>query len=231
MINLNYKDILRSTQSKESNENAAFKIISSSAAISKWQEDKKKELTKKQLPISWADIGVLLDDPYIVVLRDLVEFPDGHRGGYFRILNRADLEGGQGVVVFAEMDKKYLLIHLYRHPTRRWSYEVPRGFGELGISAVDQAKNEIFEEVGGEISELTNLGVYYSNTGLEGNQVQLFYAKLKSVGKPAEAEGIKSLRWVSLVELETMIANAEILDGFTIATYTRAKLRGLLTNN
>jgi ADP-ribose pyrophosphatase len=230
MINAEYKNILRSTLYKRSNENDLYKIVSSPTAISKWRAGKIKELKKKHLPVSWADIGIILDDPYIVVLRDLVKFPDGHLGGYFRILNRADLEDGRGVAILAEMDKKYLLIHMFRHPTRSWSYEVPRGFGEPRVSAVDQAKSEISEEVGGEISELINLGPYHSNTGLEGNKVQLFYAKLISVGNPEKAEGIKSLIWVSLIELEEMIANEKILDGFTIATYTRAKLRGLLSS-
>ena len=157
-----------------------------------------------------------------------MEFPGGRRGGYFRVINQADLRGGQGVVVLAEKDNKFLLLHQFRHPTRSWNYEVPRGFGEPGVKAEEQAKNEIHEEVSGEIDELVDLGIYYSNTGLEANKVKLFYAKLKSVGKLAEEEGIESILWVSLAELEEMIANATITDGFTIATYTRAKLRKLI---
>jgi ADP-ribose pyrophosphatase len=229
MIKLNYKNILNITHSEQSNEDAYLKIISDSKAITLWREGKIRELKDKNLPTSWADIGVILNDPYIAVVRDLVEFSDGHRSGYFRIINRADLEGGQGVAILSEMNNRYLLIRLFRHPTRCWSFEVPRGFGEPGVSAENQARNEIYEEVGGEISELFDLGLYFSNTGLEANKVKLFFAKLKTVGSPSEAEGIRNILWVSLGELEAMIAKSEILDGFTIATYTRAKLRGLLS--
>jgi len=210
------------------NEHAMLKLEMNPDIIATWRETRRKMFSEEKLPPEWADIGIILNDRYILILRDLVEFPNGSRGSYFRIINQADLRGGQGVVVLAEKDEKFLLLHQYRHPTRSWSYEIPRGFGEPGVKAEEQAKNEIREEVGGEIEELVDLGIYHSNTGLEGNKVKLFYAKLKSVGKPALDEGIESILWVSSSELERMIANADITDGFTIAAYTRAKLRQLL---
>lgn len=210
------------------NENVPIKIVKDVRSIEDWQKNKRAKLSIEGKPLEWADIGVVLDDPYVVMIRDLVEFPGGRVAGYFRVINRADLNGGQGVVVLAEKDDKFLLLHQFRHPTRSWSYEIPRGFGEAGVEAEEQAKHEIREEVGGEINKLIDLGIYYSNTGLEGNKVKLFYAKLKSVGKPAEEEGIESILWVSLAELEEMIASAKITDGFTIAAYTRAKLQKLI---
>jgi len=225
----NYLDLMELHPDLFSNENALLRIISDEQEILKWQKQKQKELLQDNKPSQWADIGIVLDDPYIIVLRDLVEFPNGFRGGYFRLINRADLAGGQGVVALSEMDGRFLLLHQYRHSTRSWSYEVPRGFGESGVAAEEQVKSEVWEEVSGEIAKLIDLGVYFNNTGLEGNKVKLFYAKLKSVGQPAQDEGIESFLWVSLAELEEMIVNAKITDGFTIAAYTRAKLRGLLT--
>lgn len=210
------------------NDQAMIKIVLDPDRINSWQESKEKELADKNLPPEWAKIGIILNDPYILVVRDLVDFPGGHRGSYFRVLNQADLKGGQGVVVLLSMKNKYLLLHQYRHPIRSWSYEIPRGFGEPGIPSAQQARNEVSEEIMGEIAQLVDLGDYHSNTGLEGNRVKLYFAKLISVGKPAENEGIESYNFVSLAELEEMIASAEITDGFTIAAYTRAKLRGLL---
>lgn len=211
-----------------SNDEAMLKLELNSNIIANWMNLRRKELAEKRSPIEWAEIGIILRDKYILVIRDLVEFPDGNRGSYFRILNQADLNGGQGVVILPSMNGKYLLLRQYRHPTRSWSYEIPRGFGEPGVTAEQQAKNEISEETQGEIAELIDLGIYHSNTGLEGNKVKLFYANLKSIGKPAQTEGIESYYWVPLAELEEMIATAKITDGFTIAAYTRAKLLGIL---
>jgi ADP-ribose pyrophosphatase len=225
---MNYEDIMKERPDLFGNADSPIKLITDGKRIHDWQENRRAELSTEGKPIEWADIGVVLYDPYIVVIRDLVEFPGGRVGGYFRVIGRADLNGGQAVVMLCEKGDKYLLLHQYRHPVRAWSYEVPRGFGEEGMTAEEQARIEVFEEVGGEIIKLVDLGLYHSNTGLEASSVKLFYAKLKSIGKPSIAEGIESYLWVSLVELEGMIASSKITDGFTIAAYTRAKLRGLL---
>ncbi len=223
-----YFELLHNNPRLIANKGALIKIIPDEDAIKSWKVTYQDKLTATGKPSEWAEIGIVYSDPYIVILRDLVEFPGGSKGSYFRILNQADLQGGQGAAVLARMNHKYLLLRQYRHPIRSWSYEIPRGFGEPGILAEQQAKNEVSEETQGEIIDLIDMGSYHSNTGLEGNKVELFFANLKSIGKPAQGEGIESYLWVSLNELEEMIATAKITDGFTIAAYTRAKLKGLL---
>lgn len=223
-----YKELLANHPSVISNDNALIKVVTDESQIREWMAQYKTRLRAEGKPDDWGTIGVVLNDPYIVVLRDLVEFPGGARRSYFRVINQADLRGGQGAAVLAEKDNSYLLLHLFRHPTRAWSYEIPRGFGEPGVEAKQQARNEIREEVRGEVAEIIDLGDYHSNTGLEANRVRLFYARLKSVGTPDAQEGIDSLLWVSLAQLEEFISSAKITDGFTIAAYTRAKLMGLL---
>jgi hypothetical protein len=51
---------------------------------------------------------------------------------------------------------------------------------------------------------------------------------LNEVGKPNADENIKELCWLSAGEFEKWIASGKISDGFTIAAYTRAKLKGLI---
>jgi ADP-ribose pyrophosphatase len=212
-----------------SNEDAPIKILSDETAIKQWQEKRSLHLEQKSQPIEWADIGVVFNDPFVVVLRDLVEFPGGFRNGYIRLYNRAYLEGGAaGVVMLPEMEGKLLLMHQFRHATRSWHWEIPRGFGEAGVSAEDQARAEVKEEIGGEIAELTNLGLYFNNTGLEGNPIYLFLAKMTSISEPKLKFGVDKFIWVSVSELEDMIVDGEITDGFTIAAYTKAKLKGLI---
>lgn len=222
-----YKEILSHHPELISNKDALIKVVTDESEIQEWMDQTRTKLKAEGKPEGWGIIGAVLIDPYIVVLRDLVEFPGGRRGSYFRVINQADLRGGQGVVILAQKDDRFLLLHQFRHPVRSWTYEIPRGFGEPGVNAELQARNEIREEVGGEIEELVDLGVFHSNTGLEANEVRLFYARLKSVGTPEVEEGIESLLWVSLQELEELIASGEITDGFTIAAYTRAKLKRL----
>jgi len=207
-----------------------MKVVTDDDEIKNWQLQQRRKLESKGLNPDWSHIGIVLDDPYVLMIRDLVEFPGGFRGGYIRLYNRAYLEGGAaGVVMLPEMNNKLLLMYRFRHATRSWHWEVPRGFGEPGTEAVVHAKKEIEEEIEGVVSgDLIDLGLYFNNTGMEGNPIYLFLAHLESVGKPEVQEGIQTLRWVNVSELEKAIADGEITDGFTIAAYTRAKLKGLI---
>lgn len=225
---MNYDELINKTPSLFSNEKALLNIILDPKIIAEWEAKKVAELKQKGLPLEWAKLGVVLDDPYNIIVRDLVQFPDGDIRGYGRSIATASLRGGKGVVVLPEYEGKILLLHQYRHAMRQWHYEVPRGYGEPDILPVENAHKEVEEETGGKVSELVSLGEFYNNTGYESASVALFYAKLASIGTPEINEGIESFVWLTVKELEEWIANEKITDGFTIAAYTKAKLKGLI---
>jgi ADP-ribose pyrophosphatase len=225
---MDYFSLVKSHSKLFNNENALLNIILDQKTISEWEAKKEAELRQKQLPLEWAKLGVILDDPYNIIVRDLVQFPDGDMRGYGRSIATASLRGGKGAVILPEYEGKIMLLHQYRHPTRQWHYEIPRGYGEPNISAADNAHKEIEEETGGKVSELVSLGEFYNNTGYESASVALFYAKLASIGIPEINEGIESFVWLTVKEIEKWIANEKITDGFTIAAYTKAKLKGLI---
>jgi ADP-ribose pyrophosphatase len=210
------------------NSGAPLEIVSDPTQVYLFEQNYRRVLSAKQLPQEWARIGIVLDDPYIVVLRDLVRFPDSTLKPYVRLINKADLHGGQGVVIFPLLRGEVLLLRQFRHATRSWHLEVPRGFGTPGVSAEDNAHKEMREEANATVDALFDLGPCHSNTGMEGSTVQLFLAHLSSVGAPAQAEGIERVSLVTVSKLEAMIEKAEITDAFTISAYARAKLRGLL---
>ena len=126
------------------------------------------------------------------------------------------------------MQGQILLLRQYRHATRSWHSEFPRGFGSADVGPRDNARKELMEETGGQIDALCDLGNYHINTGLEAVVVRLYFAKLRSVGTPNTEEGIERFEWVSLSSLEELIRGGQITDGFTIAAYSRAKLKGLV---
>ncbi|MBL7164534.1 MAG: NUDIX hydrolase [Anaerolineales bacterium] len=227
---MKYYQIINSFPQLFSNDdNAPLQIITDHERIALWQAEEKKRLESRGLPTSWADIGIILEDPYIMMVRDLVQFPDGNIRGYIRLINRADIEGGQGVAVLPYMGGEFLLLHQYRHATRSWHLEIPRGFGEPGVDPINQAIAEIWEEVKGELDELTDLGELHANSGMESCSTKIYYAKLRAVGSPEQSEGIRNVEWVTLPELENYIETGTITDSFSIAAYVRAKLRGIIT--
>jgi ADP-ribose pyrophosphatase len=225
---MDYHKLLNDFPELVKNDGAFIKIVDDPSVIETWKRNRQAKLTEQERPLEWADIGVILDDPFNIILRDLVRFPNGSLGGYTRSIATATLNGGRGVVVLPDYQGKLLLLHVYRHPTRQWHYEFPRGYGEPNIPPIENAHKEIVEETGGEVSELVSLGDFYNNTGYESAYVALFYARLSSVGAPNAEEGIESFVWLTVPELEQWIGTGKINDSFTIGAYTRAKLKGLI---
>jgi len=199
-------------------ESDPLKIITNKDEIKKWQQERKLDLLTKGDDPERLKIGILFRDPYVTVIRDLVQFPNMSLNGYLRIVNTAFIENGAaGVAILPVQKKKILLMHNFRHATRCWHWEIPRGFGEPKISAETQAIAEIREEIGVNVKELINLGPYYSNTGLEGNLITLFLARIEEEVKINSEIGVDKLMFFSTQELEDFIVKSEITDGFTLA--------------
>ncbi|WP_351229799.1 NUDIX hydrolase [Streptomyces sp. NPDC002133] len=168
--------------------------------------------------------GVLYADPYVMLLRDPVRFPDGRTGTYIRSVSR---NAEPGCVVLPLLDGGVVLIEHYRHATRSWQWEVPRGFGTRGLSAEANAAKELSEEIGAHVLELTDLGAVHPDTGMTADRVLLFAARIDAVGSLATGEGIRSTRTMPPAEADAMIADGRVTDAFTIAVLTRARLAGL----
>lgn len=123
-----------------------------------------------------APVGVVYEDSYVTVVRDAVRFPDGAHGLYLRVLPRV---ADPGVVVLPLLPTgRVVLVEHYRHATRAWHWEVPRGMGEPGATGADSAARELREEIGARATELVPLGDVHPDTGLLGSRVQLFAARI-----------------------------------------------------
>lgn len=121
-----------------------------------------------------------------------------------------------------------VFVEHYRHATRSWHLEVPRGNGEAGIPGEESAARELTEELGTTPVELVPLGGMYPDTGLLGAGVELFAARIGGVGPVGTEEGIRRAVTVSCREAEAMVRDGAVTDGFSIAVLARARLAGLL---
>ena len=166
-------------------------------------------------PLQWYDIGLIAEDAWMVVLRDLVQFSNGEYGGYTRVLNRASqLEcNGKDVVIMIRKEGKYYLHQHFRHEDRKWHWECPRGFGENGLSAEGIARNEIQEETGLKINS-----IYQLNNNSE--RVVYFIADCSGTVICHDImESINKCIWVDKTTLQLMIAKSEIDDMYTARAY------------
>ncbi|AFZ60233.1 NUDIX hydrolase [Anabaena cylindrica FACHB-243] len=207
-------------------EGDGLQIILQEEEISQVESLVGQRLEKKGLPIEWAKIGIVYQDQYLLILRDAVRFPGGQFGTYIRIVDQPN--SSPGVAIMPIYQQQILLVRHFRHATRSWHLEIPRGFGEKGLSSTENARREIMEEISAEIYSLVSIGKMHLNTGMTSECVDLYFAELKSFGEFDIKEGISKLLPIDVSELERMICENEITDSFTIAAYTRAKLQNLL---
>ena len=168
---------------------------------------------------NWIDIGILAEDEWEYVVRDMVEFPGGRIGGYRRTINRKHLEGGTGVVIMPVQRDKVLLLKHYRHESRNWYWEFPRGWGSPGLSAEENADKELKEEVG----LLSNKLVLVWRDP----ETVFFYSEMNE-GEPhhQDDEPIRRIETITFREVESWISSSKITDWFTILTFLMAKDKG-----
>lgn len=213
---------------------AVIEVISDPAQIKKGEKNIKNQLSQEGKPKNWGNIGVLVDDPWFFVIRDLVRFPDGNLGRYIRVVNRKGLRGGTNVVILPTYKGKVLLIEQFRHSLRDWAWELPRGFGESGISAKGNVEKELEEEIGEHsLIDLVYLGETYPNSGILGEKVSYYFVEIddfeaKSLPNTAHVEGISGIKLFSLNEFKRMILENDLQDSFALNAYLMANLKGLL---
>ncbi len=203
---------------------AGFVILLDEDEIQEAEAQMAQRLKSRHLPTEWAQVGIAYQDQYRMVLRDAARFPNGLLGTYVRIVR----DGPPGVIIFPIYQRQVLLIRHFRHATRTWHLEVPRGYGEKGSSGEENARRELKEEVGATISQLVSLGQAYPDTGALSEYNEFFYAEVESYGSIEADEAIVELLPTPIPEFERMIRENEIEDGFTVTAYGLAKAKGLL---
>jgi ADP-ribose pyrophosphatase len=208
---------------------AAYEILFDRADQEAVADEAAAALRSKGKPEEYGDIGVVYEDPYIILIRDAVRFRTGRRGPYIRILSTET--GTNAAVLPVLADGRLLLVSHFRHASRRWHWEIPRGFSEPGADGATTAMQELWEEIGVRVTEVHLLGSF--STDAEADEIYLAEISAEAVAGPtlpagAVEEGIDEMRLVTVTELERMIAEGEITDGYVLAAYAFAVARGLL---
>jgi len=212
---------------RNSGKKGEIKIITDEKRILAEQEKIRTQLQKEGKPACWIDIGVLAEDEWFYVLRDMVEFPDGRVGGYIRWINRKSQEnGGCNVVLMCVQDDKVLMIRKFRHEERNWSWEFPRGFGEPGLSAEKNARTELQEEIGVSNARLNCLTKVKEGKG----GTAVFLVEIPKGQKIAleKHEGLSKFRWVKMSQLEQIVKKGQLSDWFSLWAYALAKVKKVI---
>ena len=152
----------------------------------------------------WTQIGIIAQDQYWIWVRDPVVFPSGLKGTYDRILWRSSLDGPQGVAILPVFADGQIGVNLnYRHATRSWEIEVPRGTRFVGEHPEDTARRECREETGLELRILRLLGEVAPNTGMTSSIVPVYTGEVSTtkLSQPEDSEAIYKTLLFSQEEL------------------------------
>lgn len=169
-------------------------------------------------------IGVIYESKYHLLVVDLVKDNKERVFTYERIINTICDE----TVMLTLHNGKFVLLNQFRHATRNFQYAFSRGFKEVGIFSLDNAKKEMGEEVHTEKSEISYslLGKVIADSGLNGNVVDVYVARISdNHGKlyANDTKGIIDCIEISEKEFLEMVKNGKILDGFTLSAYSLFK--------
>ncbi|MBA3312111.1 MAG: NUDIX hydrolase [Planctomycetaceae bacterium] len=203
-----------------------IRVITDSDEIEAFERAERASLAQYAKPLAWAEVGVVYEDAYIRVVRDAVAFPDGKKGSYIRVV--PGRQNFPGASVLPLEDDRIVLLRHFRHATRRWHLEIPRGFANAGEAAEDTAKREVYEEIGARVQSLTPLGGIHTNTGLLSEYVPLFAARIDGIGQAQTSEGIANATAFTADEIDELLRSNEITDAFTICAITKARIRGVI---
>jgi len=207
---------------RNTGETGEIKIITDEKRILAEQKKIRARLKKEGKPSNWIDIGVLSEDQWFYTLRDMVEFPGGKTGGYIRWVNRMSEEGGAyNVVLMSKQYDRVLMIRRFRHEERNWSWEFPRGFGEVGLSAEKNARKELQEEIGVSNAKLTCLTKV--KEGKSGTAVFLVEIPKGQKITLETQEGIAKYRWVKMAKLVQLVKKGQLSDWFSLWAYALTK--------
>lgn len=199
-----------------------YEILLDPARIEHAQAEARRARERDGLSSHDTRVGVLADDPYLLVLRDAVRFADGSYGLYNRLIVPS------GAAILPVLDGRIVLLNRFRHGTRAWHLEAPRGSFSGEGTHEDEARRELSEEIGATATEMIDLGTLHSTTGCLDEAHHLFMARIDGIGMPDKHEAIVEFSTLTVGELERQIADGGITDGPTLALFLRARLRGHL---
>jgi len=161
----------------------------------------------------YSRVGIVAEDQYWIWVRDAVYFPGGIMGTYERLLRKTGLIGPSGVVIFAVRDKKVVVNVNFRHTTRCWELELPRGGQRENETLEQAAKRELKEETGCIVKKFTFLGTVASGTGVIGGTRPVYFGTVtKKVARHLdESEAIATSLEISIEDLKEAFSKGYII--------------------
>lgn len=134
---------------------------------------------------------LVFKNEYVNVFNDEVTFPSGTQGTYLRITFNCPFS----VAVLPIMeDGSITLIETFRHGSRGWGLEVPKGFAEIGETPIEAAARELLEETGLKYNDIVEIGQYHESPSVVSGPIWCFVAKGCKYKKEVKLDKTESIK-------------------------------------
>lgn len=162
----------------------------------------------------YSRVGVIAEDRYWIWLRDPLVLPNGQTTAYNRFFPKSGLNGPAGVSVMGISKEGKILVNLiFRHATREWELELPRGGRGKSETAEQAALRELAEETGIQGQKAIKLVSIASDSGILANVLDVFVVKdfySSTETNREECEAIHDCIFLSKQELKEAFVNGYI---------------------
>ena len=167
--------------------------------------------------------NLVYETPWLDFYYDDITHPDGESGKYAWIQNHSG--NGAVMVIPVTPSGRFLLIKVYRHPSKKFLWEFPAGVMESGESPLGAGRRELVEETGIVAKDIRVLGSQTPVAGYTGNVFHSLLAEIpettiEDIALQSE-EGIVDAVLLLQEELFDLVKGEEITDGVTLACLAR----------
>ncbi len=119
-----------------------------------------------------------------------------------------------------------LMIRQYRHPVRKYLWEIPAGLLDVkGESHLDAAKRELLEETNHVAHKWSLLQTFHASPGGNSEQIDIFLAEDLAIGaRDFELEGEEvdmEVAWIDFDEALASVMNSEIQSPIAVIAILR----------
>ncbi len=153
-----------------------------------------------------SKIGVIAEDLYWVFLRDAVVFPTGAEGSYNRLVWKSAFDSGpSGVAILPLLPEgKIAAIVAFRHATRVWELEIPRGVRHPEETIESALKREREEQTGFSAKQTVFLGDMAPDPGMASTVTPVYVARIEKQGLSNQdySEAILGVKTFTVAEIK-----------------------------